>query len=259
MSRAGALGWALILVALLLFMLGPLLLVVLFSFAANPVTSLPIQGLTLGWYRQLAAEPEFWRALGNSLAVAFPVGLLSTVTGTMAALALVHLRPRLSGLLVGLASLPVMLPPLVVGIALVVLYVRVLGLPLGLPTVIGGHLLVTQPFVILVVMARMAAFDHAAVDAARDLGAAPWVAFRKVTLPQIRATLTGAALIAMAISLDDFIITFFTIGGGNTLATLTWGRIRTSLDPSINAIASILMLLTVGATLLALRLSRYRG
>lgn len=252
-------GWALALGGLLLFMLGPLVLVVLFSFATNPVTSLPVQGLTLGWYGRLAGDAGFWAALRNSLAVALPVGLLSTVSGTMAAFALVRLQPRLSGLLLALASLPVMLPPLVVGIALVVLYVRVLGLPLGLPTVIGGHLLVTQPFVILVVMARMAAFDRASVDAARDLGASPWTAFAKVTLPQIRATLVGAALIAMAISLDDFIITFFTIGGGNTLATFVWGRIRTSLDPSINAIASILMLLTVGATLLALRLTRYRG
>lgn len=259
MTRAGRLGWGLLLAAVLLFMLGPLLLVVLFSFATNPVSSFPVQGVTLGWYGRLAGDAGFWSALRNSLAIALPTGLLATVTGTMAALALVGLRARPAGVCLVLVSLPVMLPPLVIGIALVVLYVRVLGVPLGLPAVIGGHLLVTQPFVVLVVMARMAAFDRACVDAARDLGASPRVAFTRVVLPQIRATLVGAALIATAISLDDFIITFFTIGGGNTLATFVWGRIRTSLDPSINAVASILMLFTVGATLIALRLSRYRG
>ena len=120
-------------------------------------------------------------------------------------------------------------------------------------------MLVTQPFVVLVVMARLASFDWASVDAARDLGATRWQAFRLVTLPQIRAAIVGAALIAAALSLDDFIIASFTIGGGNTLSTFVWGKIRTTLDPSINAIATILLVLTVGITALALRLTRYRG
>jgi spermidine/putrescine transport system permease protein len=128
-----------------------------------------------------------------------------------------------------------------------------------LPVVIPGHVLVTQPFVILIVLARLAAFNVASVEAARDLGATRWQAFRLVTLPQIRTAIGGATLIAAAISLDDFIIASFTIGGGNTISTFVWGKLRTTLDPSINAIATILLALTIGMSLLALRLTRYRG
>ena len=122
-----------------------------------------------------------------------------------------------------------------------------------------GHIVITQPFVILIVYARMATFDYAVQDSARDLGASPWQAFVTVTLPMIRATIVGAALITLAISLDEFVITFFTIGGGNTLPTFVYGKIRTTLDPSINAIATILIALTIGSTMIALRISRYRG
>ncbi len=155
--------------------------------------------------------------------------------------------------------MPVLLPPLVVAIAIVVLFVRGLGAELGLPVVILGHVLVTQPFVILIVMARLASFGTASVEAARDLGATRWQAFHLVTLPQIRTAIVGAALISAAISLDDFIIASFTIGGGNTLSTFVWGKLRTTLDPSINAIATILLLSTIGMSVLALRLTRYRG
>jgi spermidine/putrescine transport system permease protein len=138
-------------------------------------------------------------------------------------------------------------------------FVRLINLPLGLPTVILGHLVIAQPFVILIVFSRLTTFDWAVVDSARDLGASPLRAFLTVTLPIIRPTIIGAALIALSISLDDFVITFFTIGAGNTLPTLVWGMVRTSLDPTINAIATLLILLSVGSTFLALRVSRYRG
>lgn len=121
-----------------------------------------------------------------------------------------------------------------------------------------GHLLVTQSFVILIIYARMATFDHAVIDSARDLGAGPWTTFMTVTRPIIRSTIIGAALIALAISLDEFIITVFNIGGGNTLPAFVFGKIRTTLDPTINAIATILNFLTVGSTVLAMRLDRYR-
>jgi spermidine/putrescine transport system permease protein len=117
-----------------------------------------------------------------------------------------------------------------------------------MPVAILGHILVTQPFVILVVTARLARFDDSAVLAARDLGATRWQAFRLVALPQIGPALVGAGLIAAALSLDDFIIASFTIGGGNTISTFVWGKLRTTLDSSINAIATILLLLTVGVS-----------
>jgi spermidine/putrescine transport system permease protein len=257
--RFSSLVWALVLGLFVLFMLGPLVLVVLFSFNSSALVSLPLAGFTLDWYRRLAGTPEFWGALQNSLAIAVPVAVLSTVTGTLAAMALSQWRSRLGMPLLTALSVPVMIPPLVVAIGLVVLLVRWLQMPLGLPAVIGGHVLLTQPFVALIIAARMATFDHTCLEAARDLGASPWQAFRKVTLPQISAAIVGAALIAFALSLDEFIVTVFTIGSGNTLSTFVWGKMRTALDPSINAIATVILVITIGCAALALRMTRYRG
>jgi spermidine/putrescine transport system permease protein len=251
--------WRALILAFLVFMLGPLLLVILFSFSSNPLISFPLGGLTLDWYRALFRNVEFWSALKNSLIIALATGLISTLAGTMAAFALVRFRPAVSSALIGALSLPVTLPPLLLAVALVVFYVRFLNLPLSPATVIGGHVLIAQPFVALIVLARMVNFDYASIDAARDLGATRLQAFTKVVLPQIQAALIGAALIAMAISLDDFIIAVFTLGGGNTLSTFIWGKVRTTLDPSINAIACILLAFTVSTTLVALKLTKYRG
>ena len=158
---------------------------------------------------------------------------------------------------IALLCLPLMLPPLVLAVSLLTAYVRA-GVPLGLGTVIMAHILFTQPFVILVVYARMVSFNYAVLESARDLGASPLRAFFTVTLPMIRPTVIGAALIAAALSLDDFVITFFNIGGGNTLPTFVWGFIRTGLRPTVNAIVTTIIVLTVGSTLVALWLTRYR-
>lgn len=259
MSRLGLWGWRGFGGLVLVFMTTPIVLVVLFSFGESAMTNFPMGGLTLKWYRELFAAREFWNAFTNSMIVAAVVAVVSTVIGTLAALALARFRPRSAGVWLVALCLPVMMPPLVIGVALLVWFVRVVGLDLSLVTVILGHLLVTQPFVILIVYARLATFDWAVIDSARDLGATPWQVFWTVTFPIVRSTVIGAALIALAISLDEFIITFFNLGGGNTLPTFVFGKIRTTLDPTINAIATILIVLTVGSTILALRLSRYRG
>lgn len=257
--RPSTLIWMLVLALFVTFMLGPLVLVVLFSFNDSALVSLPLTGLTLDWYARLVAEPEFWAAARNSLLIGIPTAILSTITGTMTALALTTRPTRFAMPLLTALSVPIMIPPLVVAVGLIVLYVRWLSIPLGLPTAIGGHILLTQPFVALVIFSRMATFDFTCLEAARDLGATPWQAFRKVTLPQISAAIVGAALIAFAISLDEFIVTVFTIGSGNTLSTFVWGKMRTALDPSINAIATIVLLITIGSATLALRMTRYRG
>jgi spermidine/putrescine transport system permease protein len=245
--------------AVVLFMLAPLFLVILFSFNESALTSLPLTGLTLHWYEKLFAYNSFWPALRNSLIVGFTVAVCSVVIGTLAALALSVMPPRRAGNIINALSLPVMLPALIIGISLICYFVRFLDIRLSLLTVILGHLVIAQPFVVLIVYARMATFDHAVVDSARDLGASTFTAFRTVTLPIIQPTIVGAALIALSLSLDDFVITFFTIGGGNTLPTLVWGLVRTSLDPTINAIATLLIALSIGSTIIAVQLSRYRG
>ncbi len=241
-----------------IFMLSPLVLVVLFSFGENIHSSFPMGGLTLSWYAALFANANFLPGLKNSAIVTGSVGVISTVIGTMAALVLARLRVKTAGAAIMTLTLPVMLPPLVLALALLASY-STLGLRLGVQTVIPSHLVFTQPFVILIVYARMANFNYAVIESARDLGASPLRAFLTVTLPIVRPTLIGAALITMAISLDEFIITFFTIGAGMTLPTLVWGMLRTSLDPSINALGTLILATTIGSTVIALRLTRYRG
>lgn len=258
-QRASNVAWRVFAALVAAFLAAPLALVILFSFNQSALTSLPMTGFTFDWYRKLFALGSFWPALSNSLIVAGFTALLSVIFGTAAALALTRLTPRIAAILVGLVSIPMMLPALIIGVALMSYFVRTLGMPLGLPTVVIGHLVIAQPFVILIVLSRLATFDWAVVDSARDLGASPVRAFFTVTLPIIRPTIIGAALIALSISLDDFVITFFTIGGGNTLPTLVWGMVRTSLDPTINAIATLLIVISIGSTVLALRVSSYRG
>lgn len=242
----------------MIFMVAPLVLVVLFSFGSSSLMTFPIHGFTLDWYGKLMARDDFWSALANSATVTGAVGVAATVIGTAAAMVIVRLRPRQSAAAFFLFGLPMMMPPLVLALALLSLF-SVLGVKLSLVTVVLAHLTFTMPFVILIVTARLRDFDYAVIDSARDLGASPLKTFLTVTFPLIRPTLFGAALIAMALSLDDFVITFFLIGGGNTLPTLVWGMLRTGLDPSINALGTLILLLTIGSSALALRLTRYRG
>jgi spermidine/putrescine transport system permease protein len=243
---------------LVFFLLGPLFLVGLFSFSDNPLSTIPIGNISLVWWREMLAHPSFNTAFFNSLIIAISVGVIAAITGTMAALALARMKSRKATTLLAILCLPMMMPPLVLAVSLLSYY-NAIQLPLNLFSVIISHLLFTMPFVVLVTYARLASFDFTAVESARDLGATPLVAFFTVTMPMIRPTIIGASLIAMALSIDDFIITFFTIGQGNTLPTMIWGMIRTQLTPSVNAIGTILIIISLCSSVLALKLTKYRG
>lgn len=240
------------------FMLSPLVLVVVFSFGTNELATLPLGTFTFRWYSELLANTNFATALRNSLVVTLSVGLASTVTGLLAALAFARWRPAAANGAIILLSLPVMMPPLVLAMALATSF-SASKFQLGLHTVIPSHIVFTQPFVILILYAQLSSFNFAILDSARDLSASPWRAFSTVLLPLIAPTIIGAALIAMAVSLDDFVITFFTIGNGMTLPTLVWGMLRKGLDPSINALGALILVATIGSSMLALGLTKYRG
>jgi spermidine/putrescine transport system permease protein len=240
------------------FLLTPLVLVVLFSFTDSGMANFPIEAVSLKWWHTMLGHRAFPGALQNSLIIGIIVGIVSAIVGTMAAMGLARLPVARASAAMAALCLPLMLPPLVLGVALLSFYVGI-GMRLSLTTVILSHLLFTLPFVVLVVYARMRTFDYRVVESARDLGASPLKAFLTVTLPIVRPTVIGAALIAVALSVDDFIITFFTIGSGNTLPTFVWGMIRTTLTPAANAIGTLIIGMTVGSTLLALWLTRYRG
>ena len=258
MSVRSNIFWGIVAVAFIVFLLSPIVLLVVFSFTTRTLTNFPIEGLSLRWWQEMVVTRQFWPSFANSLIVGFCVAVVSAIVGTLAAMGLAAMPTRRASVIMALLTLPVMLPPLVLGVALLSFYVTI-DLKLGLPTVILSHVLFAQPFVILIVHARMINFDPRVVESARDLGATPLQAFFTVTLPIIRPVVIGAALIAMALSIDDFIITFFTIGTGNTLPTLVWGMIRTGLTPSVNAIGTLILALTIGSTVIALQLTRYRG
>jgi spermidine/putrescine transport system permease protein len=241
-----------------LFLLSPLTLVVLFAFTNRPQSAFPIEALSLRWWHAMLGNPNFGPAFENSLVISGTVGIVSAIVGTMAALGLSQLEAWRARLAAALLCLPLMLPPLVLGVALLSFYSRS-GIPMGAQTVVMSHLLFALPFVVLVVYARLRNFDFRVVESARDLGASPLRAFFTVTLPIIRPTVVGAALIAMALSLDDFVITFFTIGKGMTLPTFVFSMIRTALTPAANAVGTLILVMTIGATLVALWLTRYRG
>lgn len=253
-----SIGWWVFLGGMGLFMVSPLLILFLFSFSESSLLSLPIRGLTFAWFEKVFAQSQFWASLENSLIITGAVGIISTLVGTMAAFGLCRMQPRVAGIGLLLLTLPVMVPPLVLGV-MSLTYFSNIGIKLGLQTVVLAHLTFTQPLVIMIVYVRMATFDYATVHSARDLGASHLQAFLTVTLPIIQPTIIGAALVAMALSLDDFLVTFFTIGGGNTLPTLLWGMLRKSVDPTINVVAVVLMMLTISVSIIALWVTRYRG
>ncbi len=254
----GLLLWRLLAVVLVVFLVSPILLLVLFSFTRGEIAAFPMGGVSLRWWSDMVADAGFRAALRKSLIIGVTTASISAVLGTAAAMGLARIPPRRARIAMAVLALPLMLPPLVLGVALLSFYVWI-GLPLGFLTVVMSHLLFTLPFVILVVYARMQSFDFSMVESARDLGATPLLAFRTVTFPLVRPSIIGAALLSLALSIDDFVITFFTIGTGNTLPTFVWGMIRTSLTPTANAIGTLIMLLTIAATILALRLTRFRG
>ena len=238
--------WSWLFVALVLFYLyAPILVIVVFSFTTSPRLSLPIEGLTLDWYGRAFADPLIPMALKNSAILATISAVGGGIAGAAFAFGLVTLRsPRLRASLLSISMLPAIVPLLVIGIALAVFF-RTIALPQGLIGAAIGHVLVSLPFVILTMNARLESFDFSILEAARDLGATRFQAFRDITLPLIRPSVGGAARLAAALSLDEFVVTWFNIGSQQTVPTLVWGLMRRGIDPSINAIATLLLELLV--------------
>lgn len=233
-----------------IFLFSPVVLVVVFSFNSASSTSPPLVGLSLRWYRELFSDPQFLSALKNSVLAAVATVIFVVVVGSAASLALARRSSRLLDVLSSLIVGPLVVPGLFLGIALFS-FCNQLGIGLSLGTVIVGQSLVTIPFVVLIVNARIANTDPSMIEAARDLGATGFQAFRKILLPLIAPALGGAALLVAAWSLDEVIVTLWTNGGATTLPVLIWGKVREGTDPSVNAIATLVLAGTTAATLVA--------
>jgi spermidine/putrescine transport system permease protein len=228
----------------LVFLFVPLLLVVLFSFHKTGGLSFPFTGFSLRWYRDTFGSFEFREALKNSAIVAVSVSVVTLILGTLAAYGISRSTSRLRAPIGLLFFLPITLPGLFIGIAMLVSLRRV-DFQLSLATVALAHFVYVFPFFLLIAKAALDRLDPALEEAASDLGASPLKVFRKVTLPQVWPILVGATSLAFALSFDEFIITFFVIGSDSTLPMYIWSSLRRTIDPSINVISTMLMLITL--------------
>jgi spermidine/putrescine transport system permease protein len=232
-------GWAAL---IYVFLFGPIILLVAFSFNANQYGTFPFTGWTTHWYGQVFGNYQIKDALTTTLKVAFQVTVISTIVGTAAAFPLVRSRlPFRSAVRIGM-TLPIMIPGLLIGVSLLVLFTSVFQFQLSPQTAVIGQAVYTTPFVLLLVAARLQGFDPALERAASDLGANIYRRLRHVVLPLIMPAVFAGALFAFTLSLDEFIITLFLIGGHNTLPIYIYTQVKFGITPEVNALASLLLL-----------------
>jgi spermidine/putrescine transport system permease protein len=239
----------------LCFLYLPIVVLVLFSFNTSRLSAV-WQGFTFQWYWALAADESLFQALQNSLVVAIPSTVVATVLGVGLAVGL-QSRARASGRIVeSLLLLPLVIPEVMLGVALLLFFVLI-NLPLGLMTIMLGHVTFNLPVVVVIVLARLRNLDPRLTEAARDLGATQAQAFRSVTLPLLMPAVGGAMLLAFTLSLDDFIVTFFTAGPGSTTLPLkVYSMLKSGISPVINALSAILVVLSMALIGMALTLQR---
>ncbi len=233
------------------FLYLPLLIVVVYSFNDSRLNAEWV-GFTFDWYRKLAADDDMLGAAGNSLLIAVTASLVSTVLGTMAGVAMHRYKLRLLPVLV---LTPIAIPEILMGVSLLIFFV-LLNFTLGLVSVALAHIAFCIGFVAIVVRARLAGMDETLTEAARDCGASPWQSFRFVTLPLIMPGVIAGALMAFTLSIDDFVITFFTaVAGTVTLPLQIYSMIKIAVTPEVNAVSTLLMLLTLFLIVVATKLS----
>ena len=250
MRKRRAALWTAALVAYA-FLYLPLAIVVVYSFNDSRLNAEWV-GFTLDWYRKLAHNEEMIAAAGNSLLIAFAASVVSTVLGTMAGVAMHRYRMRLLPILV---LTPIAIPEILMGVALLIFFV-LLNVTLGLLSVALAHIAFCIGFVAIVVRARLAGMDESLIEAARDCGATPGKAFWRITLPLIMPGVVAGALMAFTLSIDDFVITFFTAGAGTvTLPLQIYSMIKIAVTPEVNAVSTLLMLLTLLLIVVATRIS----
>ena len=241
------------------FLYLPIILIVALSFNSNPINMMMWSGFTLDWYRSLfgmttrlteaalyvESTDQLVNAVRNSLIVALSTTTVSTFLGTLTALAVYRFRFRLKPFYQALLYLPMLMPDIVLGIALLIFFVG-FGIELSLLTIIIGHCTFLTSYVFIVVSARLAGMDTTLEEASADLGASPLVTFRKVTLPMIMPGVIGGALLAFIISMDDLVITYFIAGvDSTTLPVFIYGMLRRGVKPEINAIATLILVFSL--------------
>ncbi|HUL40430.1 MAG TPA: ABC transporter permease [Burkholderiales bacterium] len=232
------------------FLYVPLIIVVVYSFNDSRLNAEWV-GFTLNWYRVLSHDNQMISAAVNSLTIAVVSSLVATALGTMAGIAIHRYKPKLLPFMV---ITPVAMPEILLGVSLLLFFIQVMNLTLGMLSIMIAHITFCIGFVAIVVRARLAGMDESIFEAARDLGATPWQTFRLVTFPLIMPGVIAGMLMSFTLSIDDFVITFFTVGVGvSTLPLQIYSMIKIAVTPEVNAVSTLLMALTLTTIIVASR------
>lgn len=243
---------------ILVFLYAPILVMAAMSFNHSEFYALPFRFSTR-WYERLWTNDDILAAAWRSVWIAVVVTAIATVLGTLAAIALFRHDFPGKRLLRALLFPPIAIPWLITGTAMLVFFFGI-GLGRGTPAVILGHVALALPYVIVVVSARLSSFDAALEEAARSLGARPWTVTTRVTLPWIAPGVVAGALFAFAVSFDQFVVSYFLSEPGDaTLPVLIYTAIRKGFTPEINAISTLIIVLSMAVMLLAARRSSFGG
>lgn len=250
-GQGGRVAARILMVAVCAFLIAPVLVVVLFAFHKSARLALPFEGFSLRWFEQIFEEDQFSKSLETSIKVAIGVGLLSATIGYLGARALLG-SSRVVRTVAVAAALPSIFPALLVSLGCALLLQRLEWEPGIGPTIIGQTIM-ALPFAALVILARVRGLDPDYVRASRDLGASEWTTFRRITFPLVRGAIIAGACLAMALSLDEFIIAFFAGAGSPTVPVTLWGLLRRGVDPSANATAVVLLVLCCALIAVAIK------
>ncbi len=248
--------------ATLFFLYAPLLVLIAFSFNDSK-RNIVWRGFTFKYYGKVLENDGLMAALGNSLTIAALATAFSIVLGTLAAVMLWRFRFPFKAGVEGTMALPIVVPEICMGVAMLVFFAKLdwptdLPWPLNLSAITIAHITFCFPFVAMVVRARLAGFNKEQEEAAKDLGATEWQAFRDVLLPHMKPGIIAGALLAFTLSLDDFVITFFTSGPNTiTFPVKVYSMVRFSVTPEVNAASAILIFLTILLTTVALKLQDF--
>jgi spermidine/putrescine transport system permease protein len=239
--------------AVFAFLYLPIAILILYSFNGAGVGGFPPRDFTLDWYRTLFADRAIWESVGNSLLVAAAAVGIALGLGIPAALALDRASFPGKAVFRRLVLLPLILPGIITGLSLLMLFNEA-KVKLSLLTIILGHGTALISVATTEVFAGLQKLDRAQEEASLDLGANYWQTFLRVTLPNLRLSIIGAALLIFTLSMDEIAVSFFLIGRNNTLPLEIWGRLRRGITPEINAISTIIFIFSLAAIVLWYRL-----
>ena len=236
------------------FLYFPIAILIIYSFNGQGVGGFPPHDLTLSWYRVLGGDDAIWSSVGNSLIVAFAAVVLALIFGTPAALALDRASFPGKKVFRRLVLLPLILPGIITGLSLLMFFVFVGVKKLSLLTITLGHGTALISVATTEIFAGLQAFDRRQEEASLDLGANHWQTFWRITLPNLRLPMVGAALLIFTLSMDEIAVSFFLFGRDNTLPLEIWSRLRRGMTPEINAISTVIFVFSLVLILLWYRL-----